>query len=203
MTGDSSSPMFTFSPQRLADSGVDEALRDAEWARVFAHFNPRLRTYFDRLCADDSELDDVLAETWRRVFIHIATLSVPVAAWSWMVTIGRNVLADHGRASSAQKRREEKLTQWREAEPASDEIALDWLHEDDLDGMPRGDAALKEIAALPPQDRDLLQLWAVMDVPHEQIAQRLGLASAAASRKRLQRIRKRLLDIIGPIRDPV
>lgn len=54
------------------------------------------------------------------------------------------------------------------------------------------DARAAALAALSDEEREFLELFAVDGLSHEEIAERLGLASAAASRQRLRRLRLRL-----------
>ncbi|MEZ4378598.1 MAG: sigma-70 family RNA polymerase sigma factor [Gemmatimonadales bacterium] len=176
---------FDFNIAVLHDIGVAEDERDAEWRRVFEHFDPRLRDFFGQRTDSASELDELMSELWRRVLLGVHRLDSHRAAWNWMVTIGTNVLRGWGRSAMRERKRAEGLVQL-----ACTDMAPDFIERvfDDAPGDDRMAVVLARIAALPEKDRLLVALVAE-DRTHTEIARRLSLASAAASRQRLRRIR--------------
>lgn len=176
---------FDFSIARLIDSSVDPEIRDAEWRQVFSHFDPRLRAFFQRRVKSESELDELLSEVWRRALLGIKSLSSHKAAWTWMTTIGVNVLKSTARSESRSRRREEEFEREASADPAF--VFLSRIEEGSLHETKLA-AALARISALPSEDRELIRLVAD-EIPHSEIAKRLKLPSAAACRQRLRRIR--------------
>ncbi len=122
---------------------------------------------------DPATADDVLAETllvvWRRLD------DVPGEPLPWVYAVARHALANAARS----ERRRERLAARLEAQPAA------------VGGPAAGDDALHEaLAALRPQDAELLRLWAweqatpaeiaiVLDTTPNAVSIRLHRANAA------------------------
>lgn len=178
-------PYFDFDIALLHDIGVPADQRDAEWRRVFEHFDPRLRDFFEHRTESGDELDELLSELWRRVLLSVHRLESHRATWNWMVKIGTNLLIERGRTATRARRRAEVIQEVMSTEmgPAFIERVFDDAPDDDLRAM-----VLARIEALPEEDRRLVSLVAE-DQAHAEIARQLSLASAAASRQRLRRIR--------------
>src|SRR6266487_2372810 len=71
--------------------------RDLEWLRVFRHFDPRLRDFFGQ--RDQAlPVDEIVGEVWGRAFLFISTLKDAAALWSWLTTVGNNVIRDRVRS---------------------------------------------------------------------------------------------------------
>ena len=177
---------FSFDLTLLADTDSPEPLRQAEWRRVFDHFNPRLKSYFALRVSDGDALDDLVAEVWRRVFLNIDRLRSANAVWSWMIQIGVNLLRDLGRQGIRRSGRRLSLDQLTAVElqelvvpRVADHTESSWAA-----------ALLREtLATLPWDDRELLELYVIDELTHAEIAIRLKLPGPAASRKRLQRLK--------------
>lgn len=170
--------------------------REQEWRRLFEHFQPRLVSYFARRVDSEDQLDELTSEIWRRLLLNIHKLKSTNAFWSWMLQVGRNILADWGRGGIRMNGRQvamEELT-------ASDAAALitPFIFDGD-DGSQDIPDLVEALAQLPAEDRALLELIVVDDMSHADVAIRLRLDSAAACRKRLQRIKAKLRErILGP-----
>lgn len=176
---------FDFNIAILHDLGAAEDRRDAEWRRVFEHFDPRLRAFFAHRTESGDELDELMSELWRRVLLGVHRLESHRAAWNWMVRIGTNVLLGRGRTATRGRKRAELIQ-----DVLSTEVGpafIDRVFDDAPDDESRA-TVLARIEALPEDDRRLIALVAE-DLAHAEIARRLSLASAAASRQRLRRIR--------------
>lgn len=177
---------YTFRVQDLSDLGSDPEMRDAAWRSFHAHFDPRLRDYFSRRVGNEAALDELLSDLWRRVLLGIQKLESARAAWSWMLTIGVNLLRSTGRSRQRAERRVAEF-----AHELDEDASHCFIERTDENGM--DDARVVEverrIALLPAQDRELIRLFAVEELSHIEIAKRLGLASAGACRQRLRRIR--------------
>lgn len=175
----------------LADETAPEPLRQTEWRRFFRHFDPRLRSFFATRVPDEDELDDLVAELWRRVLLRVGRLKSASALWSWMVQIGVNLLRDLGRQGVRREGHRVSLQELTEAE-LRDMVVPRVV--DRPDTGPHGEhlkGILKRLSAV---DRELLELYAIDELTHAEIATRLSLPGAAASRKRLQRLRAYVLD---------
>lgn len=180
-------PLFDLSLLR-GEQG-DEGAREAEWERVFTHFHPRLSSYFERRADGIYVLDDLLQEIWLRVFLNVQTLESTSALWTWLVTVGNNLLRD--------ELRRKKL----------ETVSLDGRWARSLDGIedflgnlehPPGVAntnLLDELRGrLTDEEWEFLNLLCVDNLTHEEVARRLNLTTAMASRQRLRRIRQRLAE---------
>lgn len=161
--------------------------RDMEWLRVFRHFDPRLRDFFGRR---DQPLaaDEVVGEIWGRAFLFISTLKDAAALWSWLTTIGNNVIRDRIRAHV--RHPIGSLSNSKDAVAVEESFVRTWIDAENETAVRVDVQSL--IARLPPADRELLHLVAVDGLSHDEIATQLGLPSAGASRKRLQRLRVRV-----------
>ena len=175
-------------PTLRGDAG-DSAVQEHEWLRVFRHFHPRLESFFGARCSADYALDELLTDLWSRACLHVNSLRSSAALWSWLTTIGNNLLSDARRrlgrgrevvfsdVGGTEQQLRRLMDGW--SQPTADEIDL---------------SALDELTA---DEKEFLALYAVDGLSHEEIATRLGFASAAASRQRLRRLRIRLTGIAG------
>lgn len=190
--------VFEFHPALLGDPSADEVERDAEWRRVFEHFDPRLRDFFSYQRPDPDELDDLLLHVWRAALRGFGSLQSPRAAWSYLITVGKNYLRDQWAAEARQDRNldlygrhiavEEELR--KELPNVLDRIA----HEDTwTDGRwpVEPDQFEERMSQLSDAERELILLRHVRGLTHEQAAEELRITPAAA-RKRYSRILKHL-----------
>jgi RNA polymerase sigma-70 factor (ECF subfamily) len=161
--------------------------RDLEWLRVFRHFDPRLRDFFGRR-GQALPVDEIVGEVWGRAFLFISTLKDAAALWSWLTTIGNNVIRD--RIRSQGRHPSDSLSDSTYATAVEESFVRAWIDAEN-EAVVRVDVQ-SLISRLPPADRELLRLVAVDGLSHDEIATQLGLPSAGASRKRLQRIRVQL-----------
>jgi RNA polymerase sigma factor (sigma-70 family) len=189
---------FDFDPALLGDPSADERARDAEWRRVFEHFDPRLRDFFAYQRPDSDELDDLLLHVWRAALRGFGSLQSPRAAWSYLLAVGKNYLRDQWAAEARQDRNldlygryialEEELQQ--EMPNVLDRLA----HED---GWAEGrwpvdpEEFAQRMSQLSDAERELILLRHVRDMTHEQVAEEFGI-SPSATRKRYSRILKHL-----------
>ncbi len=171
----------------LTQSGGEPAAREAEWLRVYRHYAPRLESFFGSRLPGRGELDVFLSDLWERAFLNIDSLRSGKAMWSWLITIGNNLLRDRYR-----RKREDKEVLWSDAERNARVLAV----LDGWTGMPSTDDSEDRRAAvlqsLEEAEYEFLALYAIDGFTHEEIARRLRLPSAAASRQKLRRLRLRL-----------
>lgn len=167
---------------------VGEEERNREWRAVVDHFEPRLAGYFRRRVDGVMLIDDLLQEVWLRACLHIKSLRSDGALWNWLTTIGSNFLRDE-----ISRRKLPVVSGDRELHEA-DVRAVEFL------GMDRSNGEEIELrtesvrSQCSEEEWELLNLLAVDELSHEQVAARLGLPSAVASRQRLRRLRERLVD---------
>jgi RNA polymerase sigma factor (sigma-70 family) len=176
---------MTFDLQLLGDPDADPDAHRREWTRVFNHFTPRLDSYFAARVPNKSDREDLIQHIWSKAILRVSSLSDASVLWNWLRRVGENRLTDLQRSGLVVERyaaahaadvRHELAT----SPPPS---ALDHLVSNPFDGE-----VGRQFAALSPLDQQLVIL-AMDEVPHEEIARRLGLPSAAASRQRLHRLR--------------
>jgi RNA polymerase sigma factor (sigma-70 family) len=186
-TGDVRFPVFDL-PRLTGKRG--EAERNSEWDRVFSHFQPRLRAYFGPRADGIQPLEELLDEVWLRAVLHIDSLESSGALWSWLVTVGNNLLRD------ALRRRDTgiELVNVDVDDRRSSDVAA-FLGAVVPPDSPAATGAVERIRQnVSAEEWEFLNLLCVDNLSHESVATRLGLKSAAASRQRLRRIRQRLID---------
>ena len=146
-------------------SRIREAQDEAAFARLFAHFAPRVKAFLMRSGADATLAEEcsqeVMATLWQKA--HLFDPSRASAA-TWIFTIARNRKID---ALRKQKRPEPEDLPWgNEPEPdQADVLAL----QEESDQL--GDA----IAALPDKQRVLIEKAYFSDLSHSEIAEQTGL----------------------------
>jgi DNA-directed RNA polymerase specialized sigma24 family protein len=200
---------FTFDLERIAPDWPDVAEREAEWSRVVGHYLPRLRDHFTRETKDADLANDVVSHILRRALLKLHELGSPHAAWQWFTRTGMNHLTDLRRRRPVEARRldayqlEQDVHQ--EVEVPVDVVTRLAEALDGGDGGAAGDGDgggglggrvpisraewEARLAALPAEDRQLLELIEVEGKTHAEAAADLGLPTPAASRKRHSRAR--------------
>jgi RNA polymerase sigma factor (sigma-70 family) len=168
------------------EGSVDE--RDTEWLQVFRHYQPRLRSFFAWRAIDQDDLEDILAEIWARAVLFVGSLRSSGALWNWLTTIGNNVIRDKHRRLS----RHPEITATTIGSGPLESFILGWSF-DAYRSQEADELNASGLNRLSAPDREYLELFAVDGLSHGELAIRLGLASAAASRQRLRRIRLRFL----------
>ena len=156
----------------------------AAFARLFAHFAPRLKAYLARLGADAATADELVQEVMLLVWRRADTFDPTQAnANTWVFAIARNKRIDGIR----RERRPEIDPEDPALVPARPEAADD-LVASRQDGI-RLRAALE---GLPPEQAALLREAYYEDKPHSQIAEESGLPlGTVKSRIRLALVRLR------------
>jgi len=138
----------------------------------------RLRGFFARH-AGESEADDLVQETFLRVYRHLDSLEEADHLAAWIGRIARNVLADHGR-----RRREPTTEDPEPPEPAAPEREPDL--ERTVAGWLEG-----HFGELDPADATLLRRVDLEGRSQTMLAAELGL-SPSGLKSRVQRARARL-----------
>lgn len=180
-----------FDLRLLGDPDTDPNAHQREWRRLVEHYAPRLDGYFADRIPERVDRDDLLQHVWYKAMLHVRSLPNATVLWNWLRRVGENRLTDvarsgavalrHAEAHAAELRHE--LEAGGQVDAREEMVDLDAL---DLEG----DVG-RRFAALSEADRQLVML-VIEGVPHETIAARLGLPSAAASRQRWSRLRRSL-----------
>lgn len=142
---------------------------------IFHRFGEELRGFLRRRVADAATADDLLQGVWLKVHERLPSLRDTDRLAPWLYQIARNAVADHYRRT----RSAEELPPELEAEtPLPDEPDL------------RATLAAF-LEALPPEDREALQLTEYEGLTQRELAERLGI-SLSGAKSRVQRARARL-----------
>ena len=192
-------PVLSFDIALMANPDADQEARDREWRRVYQHFDPYLRYYFEEVMGY-RDGDEIVAAVWRRALRKISSLDAPENAWWWLIRVGRNYFLDDWRKGTRRMKRDRKgldqMTEhdgedWRDC--VLDEISRETKFQDKID-LAEFRAAFD---ALPAQDQEFVYLLKVDELPHEEVVKRLKLKSPEASRQRWSWIKKKLIQRLG------
>ncbi len=157
---------------RLARDGDRAAFR-----LLVERHQPAVRARARRLCANPSDVDDVVQESFLQAFLGLDRLREPDRFAGWLAGITANV-------ARALHRRAVPLT-----------LLPDWpepLHPASPSGLPapedldRADALRTAVAGLPAGQRRAVALHYYADVPAGQVAESPGAARAALHKARLR-----------------
>ncbi len=167
---------------------ADHADRSA-FARLFAHFAPRVKSYMLRLGAEPPHAEELAQETLLVVWRKAAAFDRGKAAPStWVFTIARNLRIDAVRRTRRGAAIDDP-SDAPEAEPAPDAA----LAAAQSEGRVRH-ALLK----LPPEQAEVIRQSYFSDKPHAEIAQELNLPLGTV-KSRLRLAMGRLRDLLGDL----
>ena len=157
----------------------------AAFASLFDHFAPRVKSFMMRKGSNPEQAEDLVQETLIAVWSKAAMFSTEKGSVStWIFTIARNLRID--------KLRRERAQLYTDLEDF-DAPDLSTGAEEALGRSQEDNHVVQALAQIPMEQRDLLILSFVEDVPQSEIAMRLGIPlGTVKSRMRLgyQRLRK-------------
>lgn len=172
--------------QQAADwlVAIAEQRDQTAFAALFRHYAPRIKTYLRRLGAEDATAEELAQEAmllvWRKASLFDRQRA---AASTWIFAIARNLRIDRLRSEKRPEFDIDDPFLALDPAPAADErLCVDASHQ-------RLRGALKQ---LPAEQEMVVTLSFFEDIPHSEIALRLGLPlGTVKSRLRLamQRIR--------------
>ncbi len=172
-----------WSHARSSPEAAPEADRRARFEELAPELVEPLRRFLARR-TDPATADDVLADTllvcWRRID------EIPPAALPWAYGVARHCLANAERGVRRQERVAAKIA------------VVDPPVEAAPSGDARDDAVTEALAALRPEDAELLRLWAWEQLTPTEIAAALDVTPNAIS-IRLHRARGKLEDELRKI----
>jgi RNA polymerase sigma-70 factor (ECF subfamily) len=149
--------------------GAVATMRDrSAFARLFAHFGPRVKGYLRRLGADDGMAEDltqeVMLSVWRRAEQYDRRLAAPS---TWVFTIARNKRIDVLRRQrrTTDQEIEDPMTE-RDPEPRGDQA---------VEARQIRDRVREAIATLPGEQAELVRIFYFEDKSHSEIAGALDL----------------------------
>ena len=159
----------------------------AAFAVVFDHFAPRVKSFMMRKGATaelaEDLVQDAMITVWTKASLYSAERG---SASTWIFTIARNLRIDRLRRESSAH-----FTDLENFDAPSDEVPGD----EALNRTQEDSHVARALAQIPPEQRELLILSYVEDVPQSMIAERLNLPlGTVKSRMRLayRRMRKLL-----------
>ena len=159
--------------------------------RIFDYFAPRLKSFMMRKGASAELAEDLVQETMIAVWLKAALYSPERGAVStWVFTIARNLRIDRLRRESSAH-----FTDLEGFDAPSEDMA----HDEALNRSQEDAHVARALAQIPAEQRELLILSYVEDVPQSMIAERLKLPlGTVKSRMRLayRRMRK-LLEVVN------
>ncbi|MSP88203.1 MAG: sigma-70 family RNA polymerase sigma factor [Alphaproteobacteria bacterium] len=162
--------------------------RDA-FARLYLYFAPRLKAYLMRRGADDGLAEEMTQEAMLTVWYRAGSFDPAKAGVStWIYTIARNKRID--------RLRRERFPEIERDDPAL--VPEPPIAADSALALVQDDARLRvALAALPPEQAELLHLAFFQDKSHSTIADECGLPLGTVKsriRLALQRLRNDLKD---------
>ena len=144
-----------------------------------------------RLTGDEEDARDVVQETYLRAYRGLSRFRGDAQFTTWLYRITANCANTHlGRRL---RHRHDELTE--ESQVVDDRPEIDPQHRAENEAL-RGRLRLA-IEQLPPRLRAVVVLRDVYDLPHEAIAEELGITESAA-KVRLHRARRRLREALYP-----
>ena len=171
--------------QRVALYRDREAL-----SRLFALFGPRVKSMMLKLGTTNAVAEDMVQETflsvWRKAHLYSTDRG---AAVTWIFTIARNLRIDQFRRQSNRPYEHLETVSLESDEPIGSVLV------EQREIVDRVGVALK---ALSPEQQEVVRLSFIYDLPHAQIAERIGIPlGTVKSRLRLayERLRPMLEDL--------
>jgi RNA polymerase sigma-70 factor (ECF subfamily) len=166
---------------RAGNLAAFQALYDRHRRPVFSFL---LRSLTDRRAAED-----LLQETFLRVFAHREEYRPTAAFKAWLFTIARNLLIDHLRRRSGSRDLEGAESLEAVADPGATPLQR-------AEARELGERLQEAVLRLPPSQRDVLLLSRFAGLSHAEIAQVTG-SSPEAVRVTLHRALDRLRTLLG------
>jgi len=159
---------------------------------------------------DSSAIDDVVQETLLEAWSHLDRLTSPAGFQFWIDEICRNVCRRYARSQQTDLHRYVPLSwSFQDAESTSSEADASPFSDvpdpsapDPLDILSRQELALlldHALGLLPQETRKVVELCQLLELPHSEVAGRLGI-SVGALQTRLHRARRHLRQALnGPL----
>jgi RNA polymerase sigma-70 factor, ECF subfamily len=161
------------------------------FAGLFDHFAPRVKSFMMRKGASAEQAEDLVQETmiavWSKAALYVNERG---SVSTWIFTIARNLRIDRLR-----RERSHQYTDIDDYDAPSNDAAQD----DALGRLQEDSAIAKALALIPPEQRELLILSYVEDLPQSEIATRLRIPlGTVKSRMRLAyRRMKKMLETLA------
>lgn len=177
----------------LPDHALMEALRGGDFGAFQTLYDRHHRAVFTfllRSVGDRGTAEDLLQETFLRVFTHREEYRPTAAFRTWLFTIARNLIVDEVRKPARGVERQPG-----EVGALPDPGPTPLQHAEAGRLQAKLEAA---VLALPPAQREVLLLSRFAGLGHAEIADITG-SSPAAVRVALHRALRRLRELLGPL----
>ncbi|MBI4589697.1 MAG: sigma-70 family RNA polymerase sigma factor [Candidatus Rokubacteria bacterium] len=182
------------SDSQLPDEALMEAVREGRPAAFQTLYDRHHRGVFSfllRSLGDRQAAEDLLQETFLRVFGHREDYRPTAAFRTWLFTIARNLLIDQLRRGRAGFERDNEEILGMVADPRATPLQ-------EAEARELGDRLQAALLALPPAQREVLLLSRFAGLSAEEVANVTG-ASPAAVRVTLHRALRRFQDLLGAV----
>lgn len=178
-------------PRAVDDEGLIARLRAGELAafdELYARYHGRLYRYLVRMVLDVAEAEELHQEVWIRFARAVGQLRDGTKVAGWLFRIAHNLATSRGRRRAVEQRATAAWQVEHVPEPVRTPDEL-------LAAAHAREVLERALAALAPDDRELLLLVAVEGLRPQDAAEVLGVRPEAL-RKRLERARGRLRGLI-------
>lgn len=182
----------------IVSSDISELVEEAQDGNHRAFEELVRRTYSDtytlafRLTGDEEDARDVVQETYMRVHKGLARFRGDAKFSTWLHRITANCANTF--LSRRSRLRTETLDE--DSQIVDESLQRDPAHRADVGDLRR--QITEALRTLPPKLRTVIVLRDIYDLPHEAIADELGISESAA-KVRLHRARKRLREHLYPL----
>lgn len=167
-----------------------ERARDGDRAAMeslYRAHSGRVHTVVRRLAGDDALADDLAQEAWIRAFEKLHLFRGDASFGTWMYRLATNTALNHLRSAGRHRELEEEASEEvRSTPPPSVDEAV-------INQKVLSDA----LDQLPPGYRQVLVLHDVEGLTHEEIGERLDVATGT-SKSQLHKARARMRELIAP-----
>lgn len=136
---------------------------------AFEKHQMALKRFISRFLDNSEDVEDVAQEAFMRAYVVELDTDIQRPK-SFLFRIARNVAVSKLRAKSRQ------ITDYIEDFASSDVLIGEWTTEDEVSAHQQLGIHCDAVATLPPQCRRVYLMRKVYDMPHKEIAQRLGIA---------------------------
>lgn len=149
---------------------------------IWSQLSDDLRRFIRRRVADDHVADDLLQETFLRIYRNVDKLNEFDRLAAWVYQIARNVIHDHYRAKNG------------DVSLADNDVA----EENDGENQLKASAGIwldELVGQLPPTYQEAVRLSEIEGLPQHEVADQLGL-SVSGAKSRIQRGRAMLRGVL-------
>ena len=167
---------------------VDLTLKgdDVAFEYLFNRYSDAIRRLFLHRSTSAEDTEDLLQETFIKVYINLHRYSPNFTFGQWVYTIARNTHIDFERSRQENLSIDEKFTSPAASTPSPEESLISLQQRSQIENF---------IHSLPEQYRDLFKMRFLEDYSYEEIAEKLHLPMGTL-KTRIHRARERMCILI-------